>query len=137
MGLIEINRHPTRRQLAVFGLAWLVFFFILGLAAANHQSDWIAGVVWTIAGLIPVVGWLLPGFMRLVFVGTCYATLPVGVVLSLALLAAVYYLVLTPVGLLMKLLGNDPMRRRFDRSALTYWVERLPINAIKRYFRQY
>ena len=67
MGLIEINRHPTRRQLAVFGLAWLVFFFILGLAAANHQSDWIAGVVWTIAGLIPVVGWLLPGFMRLVF----------------------------------------------------------------------
>jgi hypothetical protein len=37
------------------------------------------------------------------------------------LLAVVYYLVVTPVGLLSRLI-RDPLRRRPDRKASTYWV---------------
>jgi hypothetical protein len=37
-----------------------------------------------------------------------------------------FYLVLTPVGLLLRLLGKDPLHRKPDRSAASYWVKRAP-----------
>ncbi|MEE1754120.1 hypothetical protein [Streptomyces sp. SP18CS02] len=37
------------------------------------------------------------------------------------LLLIVYYVFVTPVGLLSRIL-NDPLARRWDRSADTYWI---------------
>ena len=53
------------------------------------------------------------------------------------LLAAVYFGVLTPIGLIMRLAGRDPMERRIDRAAPTYWVARRPVTDVRRYFRQF
>jgi hypothetical protein len=40
------------------------------------------------------------------------------------LLGLFFYLVLTPVGLVLRMLGKDLLQRRIDRSAPTYWVAR-------------
>lgn len=40
-----------------------------------------------------------------------------------------FYLMFAPVGFLMRLLGNDPMRRRFDPIAKSYRVNRTPREA--------
>ena len=37
-----------------------------------------------------------------------------------------YFVVLTPTGLLMRLFGKDLLQRRFDPEATTYWIERDP-----------
>ena len=40
-----------------------------------------------------------------------------------------------PVGILMRLCAHDPLRRRFDRNAKTYWIERAaPLQSMKRQF---
>jgi len=44
--------------------------------------------------------------------------------LSHVVLAVVYHVVLAPIGLVRRLLGGDPLRRRFDRGADTCWIER-------------
>jgi hypothetical protein len=41
------------------------------------------------------------------------------------LLGLVYYLVMTPIGLLMRLLGRDPLDRRLHDRA-SYWIARTP-----------
>jgi len=46
------------------------------------------------------------------------------VVVSPVLLAGFYYVGVTPIGLLMQLLGKDPLRRKPSHG--TYWVERKP-----------
>ena len=38
------------------------------------------------------------------------------------LLIAVYYLLVTPAGLLSRLVGRDPLARRWDRGARSYWI---------------
>jgi len=38
------------------------------------------------------------------------------------ILSLTFYLVLTPMGLIMKIFGRDPLNRRFDESAKSYWV---------------
>ncbi|MEA2906228.1 MAG: hypothetical protein QOI12_3615 [Alphaproteobacteria bacterium] len=46
------------------------------------------------------------------------------VLVSPVLLAGFYYVGVTPIGLLMRLLGKDPLRRKPGHG--TYWVERRP-----------
>jgi hypothetical protein len=38
--------------------------------------------------------------------------------------AILFYGLLTPVGLVMRLLGQDPLRLRFRRPTATYWRPR-------------
>jgi len=137
MSLIRIDRNPSRRQLAVFGLVWLVVFAALGGMALSQNGSAAAAVLWTAAVLIPAIGWLVPSFMRIVYLGMAYLTFPIGLVVSFVILAAIYYAVLTPIGLLMRLVGYDPMCRRRDANAASYWTSREPVDDVRRYFRQF
>jgi fatty acid desaturase len=62
---------------------------------------------------------------------------PIGWVLSHLVLAIAYYLVLTPMGWLMRLVGHDPMHRAFDQRAASYWVSHDPGTSKPRYLRQF
>lgn len=138
MSVIQVNRDPSRKQLNQFGGLWLVFFSFFGaLAYFRAELPGLAVGLWVAAVLVPVVGWLVPRFMRLVFVGMSLLAWPIGFVVSHVILAAVYYLVLTPIGLVMRLVGYDPLQRRLDRGAASYWVERDGAPDARRYFRQF
>jgi hypothetical protein len=47
------------------------------------------------------------------------------------MLTAVYYLVVTPIGLTARLFGKDFLNARLDRSAKTYWQQRETVNIPK------
>jgi hypothetical protein len=138
MALITVNTNPTRRELRQFGFIWLAFLLFFGLVAwfkiGNHP---LAQGLWITAVVVPLIGWFVPAFMKLVFVGMSYAAFPIGFVVSHIILAVVYYLVLTPIGILMRLLGYDPMRRELEPDVDSYWIEREPHPDPKQYFRQY
>ena len=138
MGLIQIDTHPPRKQLNVFGVCWLVFFGAVGAVVLWKTRHWpAAGAVWAAAAVVPAVGWALPGFMRIVYVALAFAAYPIGLVVSFTVLLAVFYFVFTPIGLLMRLFGHDPMARRFEPEGETYWLPHRPADTIKRYFRQF
>lgn len=97
----------------------------------------IAAGIWGFGGLATLVIWLSPGFARAVYVGWMFAAEPIGWTISHAILGIVFYLVITPIGLVVRLLGNDPMCRKLDPSAATYWIPRKPVEDVKRYYRQF
>jgi hypothetical protein len=41
-------------------------------------------------------------------------------------MALVFHGAVTPTALIMRALGKDPLRRRFDRDTKSYWIEREP-----------
>jgi ABC-type uncharacterized transport system permease subunit len=139
VGIVSINRDPSRRQLNQFGFIWLGFLAVFGgIAWYRFENPTVATWLWIAAVAVPVVGWLVPPFMRLVFVGMSYLAWPIGFVVSHVVLAVVYYLVLTPIGLLMRLVGYDPMTRRAGDAGSSRWVARSTDNrGIERYFRQF
>ena len=47
-------------------------------------------------------------------------------IVSPVALGIVFFGVLTPMGVVMRLFGRDAMQRRFEPSARTYWIERDP-----------
>jgi hypothetical protein len=136
--LIEIEWHPTGRQLRVFGVsgllasvaAALVLFFLWGAAVL-----W-AAVVLAAGGVIFLCSLVSPKLARILFIALALAALPIGLVVSLLLLAAFYFLLLTPLAFVFRLTGRDALRRRLDAGAESYWVPRPTGDDPERYFHQ-
>lgn len=137
MSLIRLNTKPTARDLRVFSTLWLVFFGVLGFVAWRRGAEQALVVLGLIGGVGGGVGLLFPAAMRHVYLASIYLTFPIGFVMSYVVLGSVYFLVLTPTGLIMRLVRHDPLRRRFDPGQKTYWKTRDPMRSPPSYFRQH
>jgi hypothetical protein len=136
--MIRLEHHPSGRQLAVFGLLWLVLFGVLGGVAWWKTGALVRACVWWAVGTaVPAAGLVWPGVLRIVYVLATYASFPIGLVVSYLILAVVYYFVLTPIGIVLRLTGYDPMQRRFHRGAETYWTPREQEKTAESYFKQF
>ena len=139
MAVIDLDLNPSRKDLRVFGAAALVAFG--GLGALNHWP-W-GGPTWLTLALaaLGVVSALLalfrPGANRPLYVVLMIAVYPIGLVVSYVMLGVVFFGILTPVGLIFRLIGRDELSRRIDPDATTYWVDRPTNTDPKRYFRQF
>ena len=47
-------------------------------------------------------------------------------IVSPVVMALMFFVVLTPIAFAMRLAGKDPMRRRHDPAAASYWIDREP-----------
>ncbi len=139
MAVIEINRHPSNRELRQFGaIGWPIFCGVLGAWRAYYSGDWtLAGIVWSLGVPGAVIGWLRPAWVRPVYVGWMYAVFPIGWTVSHLVLAVIYFLILTPIGLVVRWFRPDPLGMKLDRKRDTYWVPHEPGRDPERYFRQF
>ena len=96
-----------------------------------------AFVLWGIAALCLLLGLLIPKTVLPLYLALTAISLPISYVLSHVLFAIVYYGIITPLGLIFRLMGRDPLERRFDPQASSYWMERSPQTSVRRYFRQF
>jgi len=136
--LVSLAFNPVHRRSQLAGVAMPLLFGLTGGAVLAGASPWtVAGVVWGLALSGASLIWIAPVSGRTLYVGWMFAALPVGWTISHLVLAAVYYLVLTPLGIVMRLVGRDPMQRAFDRSADSYCIERDNESVAGRHFRQY
>jgi hypothetical protein len=139
MSLVEINRSPNRKELrnfAIIALAASVFISVLLYVLRGLEIQWIAIIC--AAGFIIFLSsivWLK--LTRIIYLGLILVTLPIGWAVNFILLAAFYFLLLTPLGLLFRLIGRDPLHRKFDPSAKTYWLPHRQPDGLDRYFHQY
>jgi hypothetical protein len=136
MSLVRINRNPSGRQLAVFAAAWFALLALWGTASWVRGRHGVAEALWVLACAAPLAGAASPRILRQVFVGLSYATFPVGFAVSHVVLAFVFFLVLTPIGLAMRVLGYDPLARRLDPAARSYWKSRDGTRPVESYFDQ-
>jgi hypothetical protein len=45
-------------------------------------------------------------------------------VVSPLVMGLLFFVVMTPIGMALRLAGKDPLRLRFDRAVRSYWIER-------------
>jgi hypothetical protein len=137
--LVEVQWHPTPKQLRVFGAGGLLASII---AALVLHFVWAAAALWTILALVVgaaicLCSLISPAVTRILYVGLTLVAMPIGFVVSIVLLAAFYFLLLTPVALVFRLIGRDALCRRFDAAAESYWVPHKSSEDTERYFHQF
>jgi len=138
VALVEIKWRPSTKELRVFAVLLVIFAGIVAWVLASRfaapvTGRWVLGV----AAVVAVLGLTVPRLIWPLYVVWMAATLPVGWVVSHVVMAAVFYLVITPIGLIMRVCGRDPMERQFDKEASTYWKRRPERSETRRYFRQF
>jgi len=145
--MIEIDFDPDERTLRQFGwialggfsvlaaLAWsekLVFAFGLGEARVA-----VAGALLAVGVLAAAIGLIHPRANRFLFVGLAVLAFPIGFVLSYVIMTTLFFAIIGPIGVIMRLVGHDPMNRELDPSAETYWTPADPMPPRERYFKQF
>ena len=119
---MEHKQLPSNRS---FGTLFASVFFALS-AWSWWKGSWAVPYLFGVAVIFAVITllraeWLAPlnrAWMRLADL--------LNRIVSPIVLGAMYYAVLTPFGLAMRLAGRDPMRKRFEPAAPTYWIARQP-----------
>lgn len=130
--MITTIRHELRtldvsgKALRSFGYA--VGAVLVGIAAiVCWRSGWPPGpVAYGLAGaggLLLFAGLVAPVALRPVYRAWMVLAFVLGYVMTRVVLTLVYYLLVTPIGLVRRALGKDPVRGP-DRSVSTYWIAR-------------
>jgi hypothetical protein len=123
---LVIARPADARQLRSFGLLVGGLWALIGvwpvLARGGTPRLW--AVVLAAALLLPAL--IVPARLRPIHRMWMAVGDALGWVNTRVILGVVFFLIITPMGLIMRLLREDPLCRSFDGRADTYRVRRPP-----------
>jgi hypothetical protein len=134
----DLRFSPSDRELRQFAALWIVFFGGLaawrGFAKGDDRLAWLLG---GLAGVVGLLGLWRPRLVRPIYVGWMVLAFPIGWTVSHLILAAVFYLVFTPVALVFRLKGRDALQLRRPAEKESYWSPKPPANHPRRYYQQF
>lgn len=145
--MIEMNWKPDAKTLRNFGLIavfgfgfvatiahfeWLIFAMGLGAAKPYVVNAFIG-----LAAYSGVMALVFPKANQPVYIGLAILSYPIGFVLSYVIMGTLYFLIITPTGLVMRLIGHDPLDRKIEPERESYWHDCRAPRPKEHYFRQF
>ncbi|HTA42743.1 MAG TPA: SxtJ family membrane protein [Bryobacteraceae bacterium] len=115
-------RGPSDRN---FGLVFTAFFLLLGLAPLRkHHPTRLWALVLALAFVVIVA--VRPTLLRPLNKAWMELGHLLGRVMTPVVTGLLFFVVFAPAGLVMRLMGKDPLNLSFDKEARSYWIERHP-----------
>lgn len=140
----EVNWRPGREERRAFATSLAVGFpgvaAVLLVVGRWHGGQWSFGFPLAVGGVGTALGlllWIVPPLARPFYVGWYAVACCAGFLVGNAVLATIYLLMLTPLGLARRAIGRRSFSKGFDRNATTYWSDTRTSDDPERYFRQY
>ena len=139
MAVIDLYHVPTSRELRMFaGFGLPVLAGILGALAFWTFASSAAGIsCWLVGALLSLAGLLYPPALKPLLIGTMILSFPLRWMLFFIALVALYYLVFTPIGLLLRLIRPSPLRAFRTPRESSCWHARPPVSPFAQYFKQH
>ena len=140
----EIDTSPDKRRIRRFAITLLIGLSLSGLALSGI-AYWIRGSLswlpfYTLSGsalLALFLSFLSENAGRTIHIVWHTISGAIEWCLSLISLALMYYVVITPVALVMKLFKRQSPLTPVDRDRPSYWVDSQAKRDLASYFRQY
>ena len=140
----EVNWKPDVAERRKFARSLVIGFPCIAMVLI--VASWLKTGAWKIqpaliiggTGLaIGLVLLALPGIARPFYVVWYGLACAIGLVVGNILLAVVFYILITGVGIAMRLAGRCSISTRMDKQAATYWKDAKPVTDPQRYYRQF
>ena len=121
-----VQQKVKTKQLRSFGLMVGGIFAFIGLwpKVYHGSSPRLSALILAASLILPAL--MFPRSLEPVYRIWMKAGQVLGWINTRIILSLIFYLLFFPVGLVMRLLGKDPMNRQFDSDATTYRVARQP-----------
>jgi hypothetical protein len=126
--LADLTAHasaPERGSERAFGIVFTILFVVIGawpLMRGGEPRLWSLGI----AGLFLLTALAAPRWLAPLNSLWMKFGLLLGMIVSPIMLFLVYVVAVVPTGVIMRLRGKDPLHRRFEPEAASYWVHRNP-----------
>lgn len=126
--VLEAHGHSGPVQMGSersFGIVFAVVFALIGLWPLKAGGDmrlWALGL----AALFLVVAFVAPKLLRPLNLLWFKFGLLLHKIMTPLIMGLLFFLTVTPVGMLMRATGKDPMRLKRDPAAASYWISRAP-----------
>lgn len=133
----DVRRTVSEKVLQQFG--YLLSVLVLALAM---RESWHSGITWrsllvgVLAVCIALTAWSRPQLFRPIHSTWMMLVFPIGWTVSRAVLAAIYFCLMTPLGLILRWRGYDPLSLKTEARG-TFWQKRRERTESSRYLRQY
>lgn len=115
------QEKKSSKELRKFGLVMTVALLILGtLLWWKHKPA--APYLLVLAGFFLGSGIVYPKILQPVEWAWMKLAHILSAIMTRVILTLTFYLVVTPLGLVMRLLGKDLLHRKFERNLESYWV---------------
>jgi hypothetical protein len=118
------NTQPSTKDLRQFGLLIGGVFAVIGLWPIVFRSE--SPRLWAmiLGSLLVILGAMAPQSLKQVHKGWMKVGHVLGTINTKIILGIIYYLLITPMGLVMRLMGKDPMHRALAQGTDTYRIVR-------------
>jgi hypothetical protein len=126
--LIDFDFTTEKKDIRLFARIVPAVLVIWG-TVFGFAHQWSGNSEWILYGIAVALffwGMFSPYTLRPVYTGWMYFSRVVAFLLTTVVLGLVFYVGVTGVGLLMRLLGKNPLDRKIDRSAPSYWIRHGP-----------
>lgn len=120
---LDASRPALRRFGAVVGGVFLA----IGLLIAWRRGWSVEGLPFFFGapgGLLVVSGLLVPSVLRPVFIVWMGLAVVLGYIMTRVILTAVFFLMVVPIGLILRAFGKDLLRLRRRPAGASYWLDR-------------
>jgi hypothetical protein len=121
-----MNQQPATKDLRQFGLIVGGIFSVIGLWPLLVRNEDLRLWSLILGGTLVVLGLALPQSLKQLHWGWMKVGHVLGTINTRIILGLIYYGLVTPMGVMMRLLGKGFMHRPLVRDAITYRVVRSP-----------
>lgn len=132
---------PERRRFAaslMIGFPCLAAVLLILIRLRGTEWHFTSPLIVAATGVaLGALLWALPQIARPVYIAWYAIACSIGFVVGNLALAAIYFLLFTPIGLAMRARGRSSFRKGFDRAAPTYWADAKPPAEPAQYYRQF
>ncbi len=113
----SLQKFALVMALAFAALSFFVFFF------GRHPGR--ALIPFMLMLLFAVAGLFFPARLKPVHTAWMALALAMGWVMSRVILCIVFFVVITPIGLIMRLAGKDILDQNINRQKESYWIKKM------------
>lgn len=140
----EVNWNPDIAERRKFARSLIIGFpciaVLLILAAWFKAGHWKLTPALSIGGVGLAIGLVLlalPAIARPFYVLWYGLACAIGLVIGNILLAVVFYVLITGVGLVMRAAGRCSIRKTMEKQSTTHWKDAKPATDPQSYYRQF
>ena len=122
----EIKALDTSsKEIRKFGLVIAIALGVIGSFVYVKFGNFdVVGWLWGIGLLFLILGFILPSVLRPVYRIWMLLAYFIGGIVSRVILTVLFYVVLTPTGLVLRLFGKDVLDQRFEKDRESYWIKK-------------
>lgn len=119
-----MKQRDEKKDIRSFGVGLSIILAVIGSYRLHSMGGDSALWFYIPCGVILILTFLIPSAIRPLYRGMTVIGGKIGWVNERLLLGLVFYFMVTPVAIVFRIMGKDPLERKIDADVGSYWHPR-------------